>query len=190
MSLTIGRGERVALVGPVGSGKSTLANLIVGFYPVPDGTILVNGVDINRQSLDRLRAGVGYVPQEAFLFSRSLRDNVAFGHPEATDGEVEEAVESAGLRGDLREFAEGVGTVVGERGVTLSGGQRQRVALARALVHGPPLLILDDSLAQRRRRHRACNPGWARALRPGADGPFDLAPALHPHRNGPHRRAG
>jgi ATP-binding cassette subfamily B protein len=147
VQITIRRGEKVAVVGPVGSGKSTLANLLVGFYPVADGTIRMSGVDINELPLEQLRGSIGYVPQEAFLFSRSLRDNVAFGHPEATEEQVARVIEAAGLSGDVAGFADGLETVVGERGVTLSGGQRQRVALARAMLGAPPLLIMDDSLA-------------------------------------------
>ena len=145
--LTIPRGSRLALVGPVGSGKSTLVNLLARFYPVPDGSIFIGGTDINRIPLSALRRSMGYVPQEAFLFSRSLRDNIALGQPTATEADVNEAVEMARLGGDLGAFPHGLDTVVGERGYTLSGGQRQRTTLARALMGRPRLLILDDSLS-------------------------------------------
>ena len=145
--LSIPRGSRLALVGPVGSGKSTLANLLARFYPVPDGSIFIGGTDINRIRLSSLRRTIGYVPQEAFLFSRSLRDNIAMGQPTATEADVSEAVEMAHLGGDLGAFPHGLDTVVGERGYTLSGGQRQRTTLARALMGRPSLLILDDSLS-------------------------------------------
>ncbi len=145
--LNIPRGSRLALVGPVGSGKSTLANLLARFYPVPDGSIFIGGTDINRIPLSTLRRSIGYVPQEAFLFSRSLRDNIALGQPTATEADVSEAVEMARLGGDLAAFPHGLDTVVGERGYTLSGGQRQRMTLARALMGRPRLLILDDSLS-------------------------------------------
>jgi ATP-binding cassette subfamily B protein len=145
--LTIPRGSRLALVGPVGSGKSTLVNLLARFYPVPDGTIFIGGTDINRIRLSDLRRTIGYVPQEAFLFSRSLRDNIAMGQPMASEADVGEAVEMARLGGDLGAFPHGLDTVVGERGYTLSGGQRQRTTLARALLGRPSLLILDDSLS-------------------------------------------
>ena len=145
--LTIPRGSRLALVGPVGSGKSTLVNLLARFYPVPDGTIFIGGTDINRIRLSELRRTIGYVPQEAFLFSRSLRDNIAMGQPMASEADVGEAVEMARLGGDLGAFPHGLDTVVGERGYTLSGGQRQRTTLARALLGRPSLLILDDSLS-------------------------------------------
>ena len=147
LRLTIPRGSRVALVGPVGSGKSTLANLLARFYPVPAGTVFIGGVDVNEIPLARLRRSIGYVPQEAFLFSRSLRDNVALGRPTASEQEVNEAVEIAHLAGDLESFPHGLDTLVGERGYTLSGGQRQRATLARAMLGSPELLILDDSLS-------------------------------------------
>jgi len=145
--LTIPRGSRLALVGPVGSGKSTLADLLARSYPVPDGSIFIGGTDINRIPLSALRRSIGYVPQEAFLFSRSLRENIALGHPMATETQVNEAVEMARLGADVGAFPQGLDTLVGERGYTLSGGQRQRATLARALIGRPRLLILDDSLS-------------------------------------------
>jgi ATP-binding cassette subfamily B multidrug efflux pump len=147
VSLTVAEGTRVALVGPVGSGKSTLANLLAHAYPVPRGAILVGGVDMNDLPVSRLRRSIGYVPQEAFLFSRPLRENIALGRPDATEEEVARAVRLAHLAGDLEVFPEGLGTVVGERGFTLSGGQRQRATLARATVPEPRILILDDALS-------------------------------------------
>jgi ATP-binding cassette subfamily B protein len=147
INLNIPRGSRVALVGPVGSGKSTLASLLARVYPVPVGTIRIGGTDINEIPVSRLRRNVGYVPQEAFLFSRSIRENVSFGQPEASDTQVFEALEVSRLTSDVESFPEGLGTVVGERGFTLSGGQRQRATLARALLGDPRILILDDSLS-------------------------------------------
>ena len=135
------------MVGPVGSGKSTLANLLARFYPVPPGTIFLAGEDINAIPISRLRRAIGYVPQEAFLFSRTLRENIAFGLPDASEDQVVAALEQAGLAGDIQAFPRGLDTVVGERGVTLSGGQRQRATLARAVIARAPLLILDDSLS-------------------------------------------
>jgi ATP-binding cassette subfamily B protein len=145
--LTIQPGSRIALVGPVGSGKSTLANLLARFYPVPPGTIFIGGVDINDISLERLRRSIGYAPQEAFLFSRTLRENIALARPAATDEEVAEVVGMASLGTDIDSFPGGLDTLVGERGYTLSGGQRQRATLARAIIGNPQLLILDDSLS-------------------------------------------
>jgi ATP-binding cassette subfamily B protein len=147
VSLTIPEGSRVALVGPVGSGKSTLVNLLARAYRVPRGTIFLGGVDINDLSVSRLRRSLGYVPQEAFLFSKPLRDNIALGRPEASDEEIARAVRLSHLSADLAAFPEGLDTVVGERGFTLSGGQRQRATLARAAVPEPRILILDDALS-------------------------------------------
>jgi ATP-binding cassette subfamily B protein len=147
VTLTIPKGSRVALAGPVGSGKSTLVNLLARVYPVPRGTIFVGGIDVNDIPIARLRRSIGYVPQEAFLFSKSLRDNVAFGRPEASDDEVARAIQLSHLAGDVDVLPEGLETVVGERGFTLSGGQRQRATLARAAVPSPRILILDDSLS-------------------------------------------
>jgi ATP-binding cassette subfamily B protein len=147
INLSIPRGSRVALVGPVGSGKSTLASLLARVYPVPSGTIRIGGIDINEIPVPRLRSSVGYVPQEAFLFSRSIRENVSFGRPEASETQLLEALEISQLTSDVESFPEGLETVVGERGFTLSGGQRQRATLARALLGDPRILILDDSLS-------------------------------------------
>jgi len=147
VSLEIPRGSRVALVGPVGSGKSTLANLLARLYPVPADSIFIGGREINTIPLAQLRSSIGYVPQEAFLFSRSLRENIAFGSSAASPREISDVVEMAHLAGDLEAFPQGLDTLVGERGFTLSGGQRQRVTLARALLGGRSILVLDDSLS-------------------------------------------
>ncbi|HET9300750.1 MAG TPA: ABC transporter ATP-binding protein [Candidatus Polarisedimenticolaceae bacterium] len=147
VSLTIPEGSRIALVGPVGSGKSTLANLLARVYPVPRGTIFVGGTDVNDLSVSRLRRSLGYVPQEAFLFSKPLRDNIALGRPAASEDELVRAVRLSHLAADLDAFPEGLDTVVGERGFTLSGGQRQRATLARAAVPEPRILVLDDALS-------------------------------------------
>ena len=147
VSLTIPKGAKVAIVGAVGSGKSTLAHLIAKIYPPPPGTMFAGGEDLAQVPVARVRAGVGFVPQEAFLFSRSLHDNVAFGRPEAKDVEIENAVRTARLDGDLPALPDGLSTVVGERGYTLSGGQRQRATLARALATDPNFLVLDDALS-------------------------------------------
>ena len=147
VSLRIPKGSRVALVGPVGSGKSTLASLLARVYPVSRGTIFVDGVDIVDIPVSRIRRSIGYVPQEAFLFSRSIKENVAFGWPGAPDDALVRALEVSHLQGDLSAFPRGLETVVGERGFTLSGGQRQRATLARAVVGEPRILILDDSLS-------------------------------------------
>jgi len=147
VNLTIPKGAKVAIVGAVGSGKSTLAHLIAKIYRPPVGTMFAGGEDLSQVPVARVRAGVGFVPQEAFLFSRSLRDNVAFGRPRADASEIEHAVRTARLDGDLSALPDGLATVVGERGYTLSGGQRQRATLARALATDPNFLVLDDALS-------------------------------------------
>jgi ABC-type multidrug transport system fused ATPase/permease subunit len=137
----------VAVVGPTGSGKSTLGALLCRLFEPPRGAVRLGGVNVRDLPLDVLRRSVGYVPQEAFLFSRSLRDNVRLADETADDDRIQTAAETAGLVEDVRDLPRGWDTVVGERGLTLSGGQRQRVALARALITDPPYLVLDDVLA-------------------------------------------
>ena len=140
-------GGSVGLVGRVGSGKSTLAQLVPRLFNVSSGAILMDGRDIRQLSLRDLRATIGYVPQEAFLFSTSLKGNLTFGRDGCSAEEIARAVKIAKLDRDLAIFPQGVDTVVGERGVTLSGGQKQRATLARALITDPPVLILDDCLS-------------------------------------------
>ncbi|MDX1387859.1 MAG: ABC transporter ATP-binding protein [Acidobacteriota bacterium] len=147
VNLRIAEGSRVALVGPVGSGKSTLVNLLARVYPAPRGTVFIGGTDIADVPVARIRRNIGYVPQEAFLFSRSIRDNIALGRPDASEEEIAKAVGLSHLEDDVEAFPDGLETVVGERGFTLSGGQRQRATLARAAVVRPSILILDDSLS-------------------------------------------
>ncbi len=147
VDLDIPRGSRVALVGPVGSGKSTVVNLLARLYPVGRGMIRIGGADLNDLAPARLRRSIGFVPQEAFLFSRSLRDNIALGRAGADDEAVLRAIEISRLDRDLEAFPEGLDTVVGERGFTLSGGQRQRATIARAALGDPRILVLDDSLS-------------------------------------------
>jgi ATP-binding cassette, subfamily B, multidrug efflux pump len=140
-------GQTVALVGKTGSGKSTLISLLPRLFDPPEGTLWVDGTDVRRIPLARLRQAIGMVPQESFLFSATLRENIALGRPEATEAEILEAARLASLESDLALFPQGLDTVVGERGITLSGGQKQRVALARALIRRPRILLLDDSLS-------------------------------------------
>jgi ATP-binding cassette subfamily B protein len=144
-SLPVGRS--VGLVGRIGSGKSTVAQLVPRLFDVSSGAILMDGQDIRKLSLRELRKTLGYVPQDPFLFSTSLRRNLAFGRDEVSDEELARAVRIAKLDRDLEIFPQGMDTMVGERGVTLSGGQKQRATLARALVMDPPILILDDCLS-------------------------------------------
>jgi ATP-binding cassette subfamily B protein len=147
ISLRIAAGMKVGIVGPIGSGKSTLARLIPRLYPVADGMLFIDGVDVNNIPLRQLRAAIGFVPQEGFLFSRTIRDNIGYGRIGATDAEIETAARMAGFTPDVARFPYGYDTMVGERGVTLSGGQKQRAAIARALLKDPAILILDDPLS-------------------------------------------
>ena len=147
IDLTIEAGQTVAFVGRTGSGKSTLMNLIPRVVEAPPGTVFVDGVDVRDYPLAQLRASVGYVPQETFLFSETLAENVAFGVERSARADVEWAAEIAGLADDVRDFPEGFETLVGERGITLSGGQKQRTAIARAVIRQPRILILDDALS-------------------------------------------
>jgi len=148
LSLRVPAGSSLGVVGPVGSGKTTLASVIPRLYEVEDGQVLLDGVDINRIPLDTLRSHIAMVPQDSFLFSISLGENIAYGlEPDAPLEQVIEAAERAQLAGDVAELPDAYDTVVGERGVMLSGGQRQRTALARALALRPSILILDDTLS-------------------------------------------
>jgi ATP-binding cassette subfamily B protein len=147
VNLNIEAGQTVAFVGRTGSGKSTLMNLIPRVMEAPPGTVLVDGVDVRDYPLAQLRGSIGYVPQETFLFSETLAENIAFGVERAERAEVEWAAEIAGLAEDVRAFPEGFDTLVGERGITLSGGQKQRAAIARAVMRQPRILILDDALS-------------------------------------------
>jgi ATP-binding cassette, subfamily B, multidrug efflux pump len=147
ISFSLPVGRNVGLVGRIGSGKSTVAQLVPRLFDVSAGEILLDGQDIRKLSLRDLRKTIGYVPQDPFLFSTSLRRNLAFGRDEAKEDELLRAVAIARLDRDLEIFPEKLDTIVGERGVTLSGGQKQRATLARALVMDPPVLILDDCLS-------------------------------------------
>ena len=145
LDLHLRPGETVAMVGRTGSGKSSLARLLPRFYDVTGGAVRVDGHDVRDLTLTSLRANIGMVLDEPFLFSVSIRDNIAYGRPDATMDEIKEAAEAAGAAGFIGHLQEGYDTVVGERGYTLSGGQRQRIAIARALLVNPPILILDDA---------------------------------------------
>ncbi len=147
LSLAIPAGTSLGIVGPIGSGKSTLASVIPRLFEVEDGRVFIDGVDVNRLRLRTLRSNIAMVPQDSFLFSMSLAENIAYGLPQPDPKRVAQAVERAQLAKDLAEFPQGLATVVGERGVMLSGGQRQRTALARALALDPSILILDDTLS-------------------------------------------
>jgi len=147
IDLRIAPGMTVAFVGAVGSGKSTLMNLVTRLLDAEPGMVLIDGQPIREIPLSILRGSIGYVPQETFLFSETIAENIAFGVERATREEIEQAATEAGIADDIREFPEGFDTLVGERGITLSGGQKQRTAIARALIRRPKILILDDALS-------------------------------------------
>ena len=147
IDLDVPAGSTVAIVGPTGSGKSTLVSLVARLFEAPPGTVLMDGHDVRAIPLATLRKAVGYVPQETFLFSATVRENIAFGLPSADSPRVEWAAGVAQLAADVADFPQGYDTFVGERGITLSGGQKQRAALARALAVDPPILVLDDALS-------------------------------------------
>jgi ATP-binding cassette subfamily B protein len=147
INLRIPAGKTVAIVGATGSGKSTLVGLIPRLYDASAGNLLVDGVPIRQIPLQTLRAHIGFVPQETFLFSESIRENIKFGTAAASDAEAERAAEISHILPDVRSFARGFDTLVGERGLTLSGGQKQRAAISRAVIRDPRILILDDALS-------------------------------------------
>jgi ATP-binding cassette subfamily B protein len=147
VSLHVPAGSSLAIVGPTGSGKTTLVNLLPRLFEAPDGSLLIDGRPVRDYPLAALRSNIGMVPQETFLFSETIRENLLFGAPHATSDELTQATEAAHIRQEFEEFPQGLETMVGERGVTLSGGQKQRAAIARALLRRPAILILDDALS-------------------------------------------
>jgi ATP-binding cassette subfamily B protein len=147
VDLTIAAGETVAVVGHTGSGKTTLVNLVPRLFDPTSGTVEVGGVDVRRYDPEELRHQIGFIPQETFLFSATLAENIAWGVADASPDEIRRAAEVAGLASDIESFPKGLDTMIGERGLTLSGGQKQRAAIARAILRKPRILILDDALS-------------------------------------------
>jgi len=145
VNIHVTAGETVAIVGPSGAGKTTLCSLIPRFYEIEEGSIEVDGLDIRRATIASLRAAVGLVQQDVFLFSGSVRDNIAYGRLDASDEDVERAAAAANALDFVRSLPQGFDTLVGERGVKLSGGQKQRIAIARMFLKDPPILILDEA---------------------------------------------
>ena len=147
VSFKISAGENVGIIGKTGSGKTTLVDLILRTYNVPDGTLFIDGTDVNSITIDSLRAHCAYVPQDNFLFSDTIENNIAFATDGGTIDDVIRAAELSDVHGNISEFKEGYSTVLGERGVTVSGGQKQRISIARALMKNASILILDDSVS-------------------------------------------
>ncbi|MGA9589862.1 MAG: ABC transporter ATP-binding protein [Salegentibacter sp.] len=147
VSFEVNSGETLAIIGKTGSGKSTILELIGRLYDIDRGEILIDGRNIRELNLESLRKSIGYVPQDAFLFSDSIRNNIKFGKTEATDEEIYEAARNASVHKNIVGFSKGYDTVLGERGITLSGGQKQRVSIARAIIHDPQILLFDDCLS-------------------------------------------
>ena len=147
IQLAINQGERIAIVGKTGSGKTVLCNLLTRILESPKECLFFDEIEIHHIPLGVLRKSIGYVPQDTILFSVTIRENIAFGMPDATQERIEEAARIAQIYDDIMEFPEGMDTVIGEKGITLSGGQRQRIAIARAVLMDPPIFILDDALS-------------------------------------------
>src|SRR5262249_42511120 len=147
VNLHVPAGTSLAIVGPTGSGKTTLINLIPRVYDAAPGSVLIDGRPVQEYPLEVLRQNIGFVPQGTFLFSETIRENIAFGKEDASDAEIVQSADAANIAADIQEFPDGFQTVVGERGITLSGGQKQRTAIARAIIRNPRILILDDALS-------------------------------------------
>jgi ATP-binding cassette subfamily B protein len=147
ISFTIEKGNTVAILGKTGSGKSTILDLVARLYDVTSGEILIDDTPLKQLNIDSLRQAIGAVPQDAFLFSDSIKNNIKFGKENATDEEVVEAAKDAAVHQNIMGFSKSYGTVLGERGITLSGGQKQRVSIARALIKNPQIYLFDDCLS-------------------------------------------
>jgi ATP-binding cassette subfamily B protein len=141
------KGQTLGIVGKTGSGKTTFIKQLLRQYPLGTGELSISGVPLKEQTLYQVRKWIGYVPQDHVLFSKSVKENILFGNSQATEEELEKAIDLSALRKDLEMLPEGLETLVGEKGVALSGGQKQRISIARALIRNPEILILDDSLS-------------------------------------------
>ena len=147
VSFKVAPGQSIAIIGTTGSGKSTIANIICRLYDVTSGVVLVDGEDIRHYNLKHLRQSIGYVPQDVFLFSDTIGNNIGFGNGAVDQEQIIQAARDSDLYHNVSQFPKGFETVLGERGITLSGGQKQRVSIARAIIREPKILILDDSLS-------------------------------------------
>src|SRR5690606_18183449 len=147
ISFTLKAGETLAILGKTGSGKSTILELIGRLYDIDKGSILIDDIEIHKHHLDDLRHSIGYVPQDAFLFSDTIKNNIKFGKEHATDDDVIEAAKKAHVHKNIVKFNHGYDTILGERGITLSGGQKQRISIARAIIKSPKILLFDDCLS-------------------------------------------
>lgn len=145
ISLEVKKGQTVAFVGPSGGGKTTLCNLLARFYEVKDGSIKINGIDIRDYKLKSLRSQIGFVQQDVFMFAGTIRENIAYGRPDATEAEIIEAAKEAEIYDDIMNMKNGFDSVIGERGIKLSGGQKQRISIARVFLKNPPVLVLDEA---------------------------------------------
>ena len=145
VSFCVRQGQTIAFVGPSGGGKTTLCNLLARFYEVGSGSIKINGTDIRNYTLKSLRSQIGFVQQDVFMFAGTIKENIAYGRPDATDGEIIEAAKQAEIYEDILKMPEGFDSVIGERGIKLSGGQKQRISIARVFLKNPPVLVLDEA---------------------------------------------
>jgi ATP-binding cassette subfamily B protein len=187
VDIDVPAGTRTAIVGETGSGKTTLGYLVARLYDPEEGAVTIDGVDVRTLTFDALAATVGVVSQETYLFHASVRDNLRFARPDATDEEVEAAARAAQVHDVIAALPEGYDTVVGERGFRFSGGEKQRIAIARTVLRNPPVLVLDERARRADRARRRGGPGAARR-RPHDD--RHRPPALHRPRRGPDRRPG
>ena len=189
IDLMVPAGTRTAIVGETGAGKTTLGYLVARLYEPQRGRITIDGVDIREASLDSLAATVGVVSQETYLLHASVRENLRFARPEATDEEIEDAARTAQIHDLIASLPEGYDTVVGERGYRFSGGEKQRMAIARTVLRNPPVLIFDEATSSLGHPDRGGGAGRARAALGGAHDDHDRPPSVDRARRRPDRRA-